>query len=149
MTTRTEKKMVTIEQEIPVYIAEDGTEFETQSGCLAYEAQLKAMRKQEEEREIKDAFEKLVLLKRDADCGFVYDATVYICKLNSADDYEVVDKWLEISRCEMDYLDAPESFPCRFVFSIDSGNYATTERDDFLDWARDIIKVLDETEERK
>lgn len=146
MTTRTEKKMVTIEQEVPVYIAEDGTEFETQSGCLGYETQLKAVRKQEEERETKDAFENLVLLKRDADCGFVYDATVYICRLNSAADYETVCKWLEIDRCEMDYLDAPENYPCRYIFSIDSSNYASTERSDFMDWARDIIKVLDETE---
>lgn len=143
MTTRTEIKMV--EQEVLVFVAEDGTEFANAVSCEAYEGQLRAMRRQEEERETREAFERLLIKKWSVGgtCGFLYDTDIYICKLNSAADYEVLDKFCEMNHCEMDYLDAPKSFPCRYIFSVDQGGYACTERDSFMDWAREIIKVLD------
>ena len=142
MTTRIEKIMV--EQEVPVYIAEDGTEFDTSTACMVYEAQVRASKKQEEERELEEAFRALVVKSVTPNPAFVYDTEIFACKLNSEADYDIVDKWCEMHRCEMDYLSRPKAYPCRYIFSIDSGNYACTEKDGFMDWAKELITVMEE-----
>ena len=144
MTIRAEKKLVEIN--VNHYVADDGTEFNSQDACLAYEAQCRAMRKQEEERELKEAFWSLVIGHFEPDSLGMYDTGIYVCKLNNEADYDIVDKWCDMNGFDMEYFDKPKSFPCRYVFSLDQSGYVCTEPEGFMDWARDLTKLLDATE---
>ena len=133
-------------QDITTYIADDGTEFSTESSCLGYEAQCRAIKKQEEEREIISAFDSLVVGEFVPDTMGLYDTDLFICKLDSEADYEIVEQYCELNRYEMDYMNRPKHFPCRYIFYVDQSNYACTEdADSFMDWAKDVLAYLDKT----
>ena len=141
MTTRTIKKLV--EQFVTTYIAEDGTEFDTIGGCLDYEAHIMAMRKK---REMDEAFQALIIRSFVPDSLGLDDTRIYICTLNSEADYDILEKWCDIECIDTEYLAKPKSFPCRYIFFIDADNCVETEDEGFMDWARDLIKLLDATE---
>ena len=138
-----------VEQYVTVYIADDGTEFDSFEGCNRYESECRAMLKQEAERMVREAFENLVTHKWNliGSCAFIYDTTLYICKLNSAVDYEIVKKWCENCGNETDFLNEPQSYPCRYIFSVEESGIACSTDDDFLDWAKEIIAVMDAEKE--
>ena len=139
MIIKTKKQMV--EQSVPVYIAYDGTEFLTETDCANYE-RLCAAKKA---GEIDAMFKRIVIKEFFPENFGIYEAATYICRLNDENEYKIIEAWCDAFDYSREYLTEPMDYPCRYLFPVDDGNYASTESKNFMEWARDVIKVLDET----
>ncbi len=137
MKTRTAYR--TIQHPYTVYIAEDGKEFTEKAFCEHYENELK-------KPGLEQKYRSLVVKEVCPDCMGLYETSLFVCDLKDEADFTTVADWCRFcAYADIECLEKPASFPCRYVFSIDHNSYATTERADFLDWAKEILEVLEKS----
>lgn len=134
MRTETRKKIV----ECPIYIAFDGTEFESQSDCEKYESE-----------NISRLFESLK--PRYFPVPFISDDyDVYIVRLENETEWDVLEAY-EANRWNFreSYLEMPDEFPCCQIVYTRDAYYQNYDPDKIADVLEKALKAVREEMERE